>query len=79
MGGSGYFKQRSTEPELLGRLTMDTKGRLLSDEEGEGHRDGGQGNYCKLHVIVNLDKRRSTSLHYDICAEAKASAFFLTL
>ena len=41
----------------------------------KGHR-GGQGSYCKLRVIVNLDKRRSTSLHYDICAEAKASAFF---
>ena len=56
---------------------MDRKGRLLSDEEGEGHQGGGQGNYCEPHAIVNLDKRWSTSLHYDICAEAKASAFFL--
>ena len=42
----------------------------------KGRRGGRQGSYCKLRAVVNLDKRRSTSLHYDICAEAKASAFF---
>ncbi len=43
----------------------------------KGIEAAGRVGYCKLRVIVNLDKRWSTSLHYDICAEAKASAFFL--
>ena len=60
------------------RWTSGMRGCGRSRQRSTERRGGGQGSYCKLHSIVNLDKRWSTSLHYDICAEAKASAFFLT-